>query len=149
MQLDYAEFTQTLMNTERTLSLYYDSGDIVAQRLALVRQGELLHIYAWTKHSSRTIYVAFWDLGQILKIRDCPRDSGTVGAYVNLMCHTYCRKIQVTSSCTVIGISSTDLELQLCTLFHGMIVWLYWRGKCKAHEVDEQLKLLEVYLDYR
>ena len=33
------------------------------------------------KHSSGTIYVAFRDPGQILKIRDCPGDSGTVGAY--------------------------------------------------------------------
>jgi len=33
------------------------------------------------KHSSGTFYVAFRDPGQILKIRDCPGDSGTVGAY--------------------------------------------------------------------
>ena len=33
------------------------------------------------KHSSGTIYVAFRDPGQIQKIRDCPGDSGTVGAY--------------------------------------------------------------------
>ena len=32
--------------------------------------------------SSGTIYVAFWDPGLILKIRDRPGDSGTVGAYV-------------------------------------------------------------------
>ena len=46
MHLDYAEFTQTLMNTDKTNSLYYDSGEIVAQRLALVRRGEsLVYIY--------------------------------------------------------------------------------------------------------
>ena len=33
------------------------------------------------KDSSGTIYVAFRDPEQILKIRDCHRDSGTVGAY--------------------------------------------------------------------
>ena len=33
------------------------------------------------KHSSGAIYVAYWDPGQILKIRDCLGDSGTVGAY--------------------------------------------------------------------
>jgi len=33
-------------------------------------------------HSSGTFYVAFRDPGQILIIRDCPGDSGTVGAYV-------------------------------------------------------------------
>jgi len=33
------------------------------------------------KHSSGTFYVAFRDPGQILIIRDCPEDSGTVGAY--------------------------------------------------------------------
>ena len=33
------------------------------------------------KDSSGTIYASFRDLGQILKIRDCPGDFGTVGAY--------------------------------------------------------------------
>jgi len=33
------------------------------------------------KHFSGTFYVAFRDTGQILIIRDCPGDSGTVGAY--------------------------------------------------------------------
>ena len=33
------------------------------------------------KDSSEIIYVAFWDLGQILKICDCPGDSRTVGTY--------------------------------------------------------------------
>ena len=33
------------------------------------------------KDSSGTICIAFWDLVQILKIWDCPGDSGTVGAY--------------------------------------------------------------------
>ena len=33
------------------------------------------------KDSSGTIYIAFQDWGQILKIQDCPGDSGTVGAY--------------------------------------------------------------------
>ena len=33
------------------------------------------------KDSSGTFYVSFRDPGQILKIRDCPGDSGTVGAY--------------------------------------------------------------------
>ena len=32
-------------------------------------------------HSSGTFYIAFRDPGQILIIRDCPGDSGTVGAY--------------------------------------------------------------------
>jgi len=36
------------------------------------------------KHSSGTFYVAFQDPGQILIIWDCPGDSGTVGAYVQL-----------------------------------------------------------------
>jgi len=34
------------------------------------------------KHSSGTFHVAFRDPGQILIIRDCPGDSGIVGAYV-------------------------------------------------------------------
>jgi len=59
MHLDYAEFTITLMNTERehrkTKSLYYDSGDIIAQRLALVRRGESLHIYALFWDNLRSI----------------------------------------------------------------------------------------------
>ena len=33
------------------------------------------------KDSSGTIYVAFRDPEQILKIQECPGDSGTVGAY--------------------------------------------------------------------
>ena len=33
------------------------------------------------KDFSRTIKVAFRDPGRILKIQDCPRNSGTVGAY--------------------------------------------------------------------
>ena len=33
------------------------------------------------KDFSRTIYVPFRELGQILKIRECPRDSGIIGAY--------------------------------------------------------------------
>ena len=33
------------------------------------------------KDSSGTIHLAFGHSGQILKIRDCPGDSGTVGAY--------------------------------------------------------------------
>ena len=33
------------------------------------------------RYTSWTIWVAFWDWVQIPKIRDCPRDSGTVGAY--------------------------------------------------------------------
>ena len=33
------------------------------------------------KDSSETIYVSFRDPGQILKIRDCPGDSRTVGPY--------------------------------------------------------------------
>ena len=36
------------------------------------------------KHSSGAIYEAFWDLGQILKIRDCPGHSGTVEAYASV-----------------------------------------------------------------
>ena len=52
----YSNFNEHRENTERQ-SLYYDSGDIVAQRLALVRRGKSLHIYAWTRHSSGTIYV--------------------------------------------------------------------------------------------
>jgi len=35
------------------------------------------------KHSSGTFYVVFRDPGQILITRDCPGDSGTVGAYGN------------------------------------------------------------------
>ena len=77
----YSNFNEHRENTERLRVCTTDSGDIVAQRLAFVRRGESLHIYAWTKHSSGTIYVAFRDPGQILKIRDCPGDSGTVGAY--------------------------------------------------------------------
>ena len=34
--------------------------------------------YIVYKHSSGTIYVVFRDVGQILKIRDCPGDSGTM-----------------------------------------------------------------------
>jgi len=55
-------------------------------------QHRVLTIYSYTsfaiflakhvgKHSSGTFYVAFRDAGQILIIRDCPGDSGTVGAY--------------------------------------------------------------------
>jgi len=39
------------------------------------------------KHSSGTFYVAFRDPGQILTIRDCPGDSGTVGAYGVCVCN--------------------------------------------------------------
>ena len=39
-------------------------------------------VYYVVKDSSGTISVAFRDPGQILTIRDCPGDSGTVGAYV-------------------------------------------------------------------
>ena len=43
-------------------------------------ESRYVYIYAWTKHSSGTIYVAF---RQFLKIWDCPGDSGAIGAYDN------------------------------------------------------------------
>jgi len=87
MYLDYAEFTQTLMNTERTQkdkASVLQFNEAIVAFLHLVRsstQRESLHrcsaasvgaprrvttISAWTKHSSGTIYVAFRDPGQIL-----------------------------------------------------------------------------------
>jgi len=58
-------------------------------------QHRILTIYSYTsfavflakhvgKPSSGTFYVVFRDPGQILIIRDCPGDSGTVGAYAHL-----------------------------------------------------------------
>ena len=50
------------------------------------------------KHSSGTIYIAFWDLGRIIKIQECPGNSRTVGAYAMLMAHVFA---DITFSTTV------------------------------------------------
>ena len=84
------------------------------------------------KDSSGTIYLAFHNPGQIRKIRDCPGDSGTVGAYV------FCNIMLKLVSCFCVYFTCLSIVCKKMVIFHygGYVCACQCEGMCVLVNAD-------------
>jgi len=75
----YSNFNEHRENTRKTKSVLQFRWHRCSVASVGVPRRVATYVYAWTKHSSGTIYIVFRDPGKILKIQDCSGHSRTVG----------------------------------------------------------------------